>query len=75
MTVKPDLHYDARHGWYTFSSGGRIKPLGDKVPFKDRWDAVAYALEQLQSENVSLYAAVVNARQALEKALEEIRDR
>lgn len=67
MISTPDIHYDARHGWFEFTPKGRIRPLKDE-PFDFEEEAIAYALAQLRDIDGSLHARVINARKALEWA-------
>lgn len=60
----PDIHYDARHGWFRYTPTGRIKAIKGE-PFANREEAITYALAQLKDADMSLHAAVVNARNAL----------
>lgn len=65
MSKIPDVHFDARYGWFRFTPTGRIKTIIGE-PFGDRDEAITYALDQLRRDGRSLYSAAINAQQALE---------
>lgn len=71
MRAIPDIHYDARHGWFRWSTSGYPAALALRnEPFTDANEALAYALKQLtNTDGIAMWAAVTNARAALEWAL------
>jgi hypothetical protein len=71
MRAIPDIHYDARHGWFRWSANGHPAMLTLRNdPFTDADEAIRYALKQLtNADGIAMWAVVTNARAALEWAL------